>query len=331
MKRLLFLIVICLSYQMTLAQNTINGTPEVYQDSTIGFSFEINYWFNLHHFLWLESFMEVNMDSTTIVQQLPESSRESLDRALEYYKENLVDLNLRSSDYMSEFRDWITGEDKELTPVPAKFRDHMEILQGVSDVYKTSFWPYHKKVCLEVLNDNIELIRQTEVKFAERIIKLSRQFWQSEKIKVDITYTGTATSWNPKQRPYTSIFPTHVVMNALDENDIRGNWLELLYHESTHHLILGSYYFIGGTIQDVSEVMNVNPPRQLDHAYHFYITGELTRQLLEEQGITYDATYMQREGVYSRYYSALEKHLKPYMNREMTLEQATRKIINELN
>ena len=39
---------------------------------------------------------------------------------------------------------------------------------------------------------------------------------------------------------------------------------------------------------------------------------------------------MQREVVFSRYYSALDEYLKLYMNREMTLEETTRKIIAEL-
>ena len=119
-------------------------------------------------------------------------------------------------------------------------------------------------------------------------------------------------------------------MNALGENKVKGNWLELLYHESAHHLILGSSYFVGGTIKDLTEVMKVKTPRQLGHAYLFYFTGQLTKQLLAKNNIDYPATYMERNGVFSRYFPLLEKHLTLYMDREITLVEATKRIIGDL-
>lgn len=316
--------IVCLACQVTHAQDRV-------KDSTEGFSFEINYWFNMHHFLWMESFMNVKKDSTVIRQKISKDSSNSLDQGLEYYKRNLIELDLRSSDYMTEFKHWITTQDFELKSIPPKFQEHIDVLRGVSNVYKSSFWPKHKAACEKVLNDNIELIRRTEEKFAYGIIKLARQNWQSEKIKVDITYYGTATTWNFEHRPYTTIFPTHVVMTAIGENDVKGNWVELLYHESAHHLILNSSYFVGGTIKDVSEVLNIEPPRSFYHSYLFYFTGELTKQIFIEEELPYDTTYMQRNGVYGRYYALLDKHLKSYMNREITLEEATKKILIGLN
>ncbi|MEP1307720.1 MAG: hypothetical protein ABJK11_12700 [Balneola sp.] len=330
MKKLILLLILFFSSHIVLAQNSVIDTPEAYRDSTQGFNFEINYWFNLHHFLWIEAFMATEMDSTIIDRKLSVESKRILNRALDYYKENLAHLDPRRDHYMSEFKSWITTEGKQLTSVPLKFQEHAEVLKEVSDVYKEFFWPIQKETSEEVLNENIELVRNTEAKFIERMTKLTRQFWQFERIKVDITYFGMASDWNPEHRAYTTIFPTHVVMKTEGEQEVKGNWLEILFHESTHHLILGSSYFVGGTIQDITEVLGIEAPRQLDHAYHFYLTGELTKQILEEEGISYDVTYMQREVVFSRYYSALDKYLKLYMNREMTLEETTRKIIAEL-
>lgn len=324
MKKNLLIFTIVLSFQMTHAQYHL-------QDSTVGFSFEINYWFNMHHFLWMESFINVEKDSSLVGQKISGGSKKNLDQALEYYKKNLIAQNLRSSDYMTEFKHWITTQNLELDSIPAKFQEHIEVLQNVSSIYEASFWSKHKTACKKVIDDNIELIRQTEERFAYGIQKLTRQPWQREKIKVDITYYGTATTWNFHHRPYTTIFPTHVVMTASGENDVEGNWVELLYHESAHHLIIGSSYFVGGTIKDVCEVLNIEPPRSFWHAYLFYLTGELARQIFIEESLPYETTYMQRTGVYGRYYSLLDTHLKAYMNRNITLEDATKKILTELN
>ncbi|MDX1406606.1 MAG: hypothetical protein R3330_00690, partial [Saprospiraceae bacterium] len=173
----------------------------------------------------------------------------------------------------------------------------------------------------------LDLIRRTEEQFVEQVTALTRQFWQFDPLHVDITYVAKATEWNLRNRPYTTIFPTHVVMNAIGENHVRGNWLELLYHESAHHLILTTSYFVGGTIRDVAETMGVRPPRQLGHAYLFYFTGVLTQNILGQEQIPYPETYMERNGTFGRYLPALQTHLTPYIERKLTLAEATRRII----
>ena len=302
-----------------------------YQDTTKFYSFEVNYWFNLHHFLWLESFMNVNKDSTIIEQNLPQNSKLILNQAIDFYKKELADLDLRTSDYMTEFKHWITKEEKQIKHIPPKFEQHMSILKNVSDTYRDHFWPTHKSACINVLEENIQLIRKTEEKFVDSITYLTRQFWQFEKLKVDITYVAKSSKWNLRNRPYTTIFPTHVVMNAIGENQIKGNWIELLFHESAHHLILSRSYFIGGTISDVTETLNIKPPRQLGHSYLFYLTGEVTKSLLIEAGLPYDRTYMERNNVFSKYHNSLRRFLQKYMERKITLSEATQRIITDIN
>ncbi|MEO9870721.1 hypothetical protein [Ekhidna sp.] len=301
-----------------------------YQDTTKHYSFQVNYWFNLHHFLWLESFMNVSKDSTIISQTLSKVSQKKLDISLAYYREKLASQDLRTSDYMTEFKHWITKGDNDLSMVPSEFQAHVDMLKNVSDIYQKYFWPSHEKSCINSIKENIGLIRKTEEKFVDEITTLTRQFWQSEKLKVDVTYVGKATKWNPRNLPYTSLFPTHVVMNTVGTNDTKGNWIELLYHESAHHLILSNSYFIGGTLNDIGEVMDVKLPRQLGHSYLFYFTGQLTKKLLEESSVSYPSTYMERNGIFSKYYPYLDVHLKAYMNREVTLTEASESIIKDL-
>ena len=325
MKKFILLLFLCFPFQGLMAQNHIQ------RDTTQGYAFEINYWYNLHSFLWIESFLNVNQDSTIIDQNLPDNDTKSLETALIFYRTHFGKQDIRRNDYLSSFKDWVTSDAFDLDQVPETFGDHIEVLKNVDSVYRTHFWSKHERACLSVLNQNIDLIRRTEERFVVGITKLTRQFWQGEKIKVDITYFGLLSNRNLTQRPYTTLFPTHLVMTAVGENDVEGNWVELLFHESAHHLILSRSYFIAGTIKDYCEVMNVRSPRDLGHSYLFYLTGELTKQIFAEEGLVYDQTYMQRNGVFSRYYGALDVHLKAYMNREITLHHATEKIINDLS
>ena len=299
-------------------------------DTTNYYAFHLNYWFNMHHFLWMEAFMNVKADSTVIDIELPAEAKVNLETALRYFREKLVDEDPRRSDYMTDFKVWITYGKTDLKAVPAQFAEHMDVLFNFDTTYKRHFWPKHKQASESTLEANIGYIRSTEEEFVKRITKWTRQFWQGpEKVRVDITYFGKSTTLGLGNNPYTTVFPTHVVMNVAGENEMQGNWLELLYHESAHHLILGSSYFVNGTINDLVEAENLALPRQLSHAYLFYFTGHLTRELLADQGVDYPEIYMDRERVFYSYLPLLDKYLRPYMDREITLSDATRKLIKE--
>lgn len=323
-KFIIIITVLLISIQAN-SQTTIQ-----HSDTTEYYSFEINYWFNMHNFLWLESFLRKEFDSTMVDFKLKKKTSADLDAAIEYYHLGLVDEDLRMSDYMTSFKEWITSN-PDKSDVPDSLQEHFEVLQKFSGTYENVFWPKHRQSCETALNENIDLIRKFESEFVDRLSQLTRQFWQEGRVKVDIVYVAKASKWNLRNRPYTSIFPTHVVMNAYGDNDVPGNWLELLFHESAHNMILTRDYFVGGTIMDVASVMKVKPPRQLWHAYLFYFTGYLAKDMLEKAGIDYPETYMKRNKVFGRYHNLLDRHLIPYINREITLATATERFITELN
>jgi len=60
-----------------------------------------------------------------------------------------------------------------------------------------------------------------------------------------------------------------------------------------------------------------------------YFTGQISKELLVEQGIDYRAIYMERVKVFYKYFPLLEKHLMPYINRKITLTEATRRFITD--
>ncbi|MEP1097656.1 MAG: hypothetical protein ABJG78_21235 [Cyclobacteriaceae bacterium] len=302
-------------------------------DTTKYYAFHLNYWFNMHHLLWVESFMNEKADSTIMTIKLAKSDRAKLDATLDYYKEKLLSEDLRFSDYMQSFKKWITEDGSNLTSVPKKYKEHIEVLKEFDPIYQKYFWATHKEACESILNNHLALIKNTEEEFVERITTLTRQYWQfeTEKIRVDLSYFGKSTTRSFGINPYTTLFPTHVVMSAFKQDRAKGSWLELLYHESAHHLILENSYFVAGTIKDLAQVEKFKIPRQLSHSYLFFFTGQITKELLEEQGIDYPQIYMDREKVFYNYFPLLQKHLTPYMNREVTLTEATRRFIADFN
>ena len=189
------------------------------------------------------------------------------------------------------------------------------------------FWMIHDAANQEILEINLPLITNTEEMVVDTLTTLTRQFWQAEKIRVDISYFAKSTPQNMRNRPYTALSPTHVVMNSCPgTNDPVGNWLELLYHESSHHLIGTVSGFIGGTIRDVADASGERSPFGLWHAYLFYFSGKATQKALASQGIEDYEIYMIRNKVFSRLIPHVVAHLPEYMHRRQTLKDVTARI-----
>lgn len=310
--------------------------PPGYLDSTQLYEFYSHYWFNMHHFAQQEALLNTARDSTIIPEkiwkEMDSPAQESINDLVEYYKENLVEKDLRTSEYMYNFKHWILSQELQIEPnIPEVYKNHVELLQAADQAYQQHFWPLHSKTNQKVLSDNLDFIRESEVELTTELARLTASEWQEEKVRVDICYFGKSSSYNITNRPYTNLSPTHIVMNASFEADRpSGNWLEMLFHESSHNLIGSRTGFIAGTINNISAVTGQKAPRSLWHAYLFYFSGWVARDYLRSNGMDNYDLYMVRNGVFSRHFRALDKHLPDYIEGKRTLHDVTKAIFADL-
>ncbi|MEM1134735.1 MAG: hypothetical protein AAGI07_02765 [Bacteroidota bacterium] len=332
MYRITFLLLAVLMQFKSLAIHKENKLPEFVEETDL-YAFYSHFWLNMHHFLQQEVLMNQVKDSSVIASgiwnRMDNSEQKKWENAINFYKETLVEKDLRMDDYMWAFKNWVTTQEMEVfANVPDSFSIHCSHLQKVSGLYKKYFWEEHTASNQEILDTYYTIIDSTEETVAAQLATLTRSFWQKEKIRVDICYYAKSTRRNLRNRPYTSVEPTHVVMNSANQMLApKGNWIELLYHEASHHLISSRSGFIGGTIIDVANVMGKKPPRSLWHAYLFYFSGIITQQLLIDFGIEDYKIYMLRNKVFTYYYPFLEQSLTLYMHHNITLHNATNSII----
>ena len=283
----------------------------------------------------MEALLEREADSSLISRdkmgELKESEKASLESAISYYKTHLVDKDLRTNPYQFDFKNWIISQPDSFVMIPEQFQEHCLQLQQVSRIYQDHFWQMHQDGIVARYRENLHLINDTEEEAADRLTDLCRSMWNRGKIRVDICYYAKATAYNLRPRPYTTTNPTHVVTGALKSSDMpRGNWLEMIYHESSHHLIGSITGFVAGSIGDASGFPTERAPRDLWHAYLFYFSGVVTRDLLQKQGISDYTLYMVRNRVFSRYYPYLDAHLPSYIRFETSLYEATKAIIQAI-
>ena len=53
-------------------------------DTTKYFSFYLNYWFNMHHFLWMEAYLNTKADSTLLKLKFSKGDNAKFDAAAKY-------------------------------------------------------------------------------------------------------------------------------------------------------------------------------------------------------------------------------------------------------
>lgn len=105
--------------------------------------------------------------------------------------------------------------------------------------------------------------------------------------------------------------------------------LEMLLHESSHAIVYPNRGPVADAIDRTVKAHGVTPPRNLWHAILFATSGELTRQLLNDRGVTNfvpSSTDMFAR-VWPSFRDPIAKYWVPYLNGEGTLDQAVDKIV----
>jgi hypothetical protein len=105
--------------------------------------------------------------------------------------------------------------------------------------------------------------------------------------------------------------------------------LEMLLHESSHAIVSPSRGVVGGAITTSAKQHGIEPPRDLWHAILFATSGELTRRLLTERGISGFVPSSEEllTRAWPKYREPIEKNWYPYLSGQGTLEQAIDKIV----
>jgi len=295
------------------------------------FRFYNHFWLNMHYFLYnraveydgkkVEEFFEKKH-----IAALPKEKQEQLADLLEFYRSHMIDQDLRTGGYHHSYKRWVVQyNEKERLPVPEKgTEEHIERLNQFAPLYRQYFWKKHKKANLKVFRQNRSLVKKLEHKAVQRLTELSQRQWEKEKIRVDLSY------FSKLNRPFTTTRPTtHIVMESMKNHQPRGNWLELLFHEASHHLIFPSNCFVGDAIKKAAGELGLseNAVRNMWHIYLFYFSGRVVEALLEEEWEEDYELYMVRNGVFSRSFPQVNEFLPAYMNGKKGLLAVTKEIL----
>lgn len=296
--------------------------------TTDHFEFYINKWLNQHHFLF-QTAKALAKDSTTSKegfphwQKLSPREQELTQELIAYYQEHWIDKNLLFNGDLYRIKRTISYWQNRRKSL--EYEAHPELAQYWTEfapIYERLFWPTHSKRNENILEHNLARIRAYETQAAARLSQLSQDAWPTDKIRVDVTYLA---DW---AGAYTTTDPVHVVVSTKEVGP-EGDWVETIFHESSHKLISGRRGKVSALIQDLAKEEELEIPRQLWHGVLFYFAGAVIKDLLVADGVDYEL-YMIRENVFGAYHDALAKSLDPYIAGDRSLEAALKELLISL-
>ena len=245
---------------------------------------------------------------------------------IQYYSDNIIKEDLRTGNYNYSFKRWVVKYEPDILPDNEQFTEHIMHINKFKNIYDKYNWAEHLESNKSAYDHNIDLVNIYETRFIENLSEICRAEWQQEKIRVDISFNSK------RDIPYSTTRPvTHIVMDSKRSVVTDGEWFELLLHEATHHLINSRTGFVGGTIMNAAETLKLNPPRELWHSYLFYFSGKVSQAILVEEGFNDYQMYMVKYGVFGWIFPFLDHQLPAYFNKDISLMEATNRIIKEFN
>lgn len=305
--------------------------------STNYFDFQINYWVNLHHFLFQRAdssqLQKLNEDGLSFLEigegeleaDLSLSEKRILNEAIQYYRDSLVTKSLRRD--LNELRLWLSEQNESEKISDISFgRNYTEIINKVSPVYRAHYWDLHKSHNLQILSGHITTIDGIETRVINQMEELSLTPWpDSTKVRVDISvYANWAGAYT------TSTPEMNIIISSIDPSKVTSAFVETVLHEGSHLLYLYGESPVRERIFYKSEELEMDFPRNLWHASMFYLCGRATQDALAELEIEHELI-MDERNIFCKYNTQKFREVnEEYFNRIIDMDEMVEQLLNDL-
>jgi len=197
-------------------------------------------------------------------------------------------------------------------------------LRRVAPVYRAHGWASDEKVNRFFIAYASALVREEGEGLVQRHEAVYHAKWPKQFLVYITPSAGPFGAYT-----FTGPLGTITTMASREDGYQGFRSLEMLLHESSHAVVYPNRGLVADAIDRAAKAHGVTAPRNLWHAILFATSGELTRQLLNDRGVTAfvpSSTEMFTK-VWPMFRDPIAKYWVPYLNGEGTLDQAIDKIV----
>jgi hypothetical protein len=292
------------------------------------FSFQNNFWVNLHQFLHAEAGRRAAGQGLRFEpSNLPAAERGAWEEALTVYgpiskRDHVRDTGLIAvNDALSQ----VEGDTLPSTIEPAI----AAALTRAAPVYRVRLWPEHRRAnqaWIASMRPTVERIAPT---LTVQLAQAYHAAWPSQPILVDVSHSaGRFGAYTTLQ--FGRAFAGHATVSSFDEGSDGEMGVETVFHEASHTIGPSIMRMIAAEARS----QNVAQPPNLWHALIFYTTGELVRRALGKTGDSHYLPYAYRFNVYEKGMlpdrGSLEKNWQPWLDARVPFEEALRDLVRDV-
>ncbi len=278
---------------------------------------------NLHYFLyqWASGEGEAPRGRLPVAvaerEELPalgEDERTAWQRAVDHYREHLIDRSLLFDEEMKAIRNHLAGTapkaESELV------RATGAALAPALPIYERRWWPAHDEANRRWVEALLPLLVRVEGGLAEKLATAFGGSWPEGAVRVDVTaYANDLGAYSTEAAAGPA---PHVVVSSRDASYAGPASVEMVFHEAGHSdKLIGA---ASGPLRAAVEAAGATgAPRDLWHALLFYTAGELAREALTAAGVPDYRPYAEANGLWPRARGwaaardAFEAHWRPYL------------------
>jgi hypothetical protein len=288
--------------------------------------FHSNLHVNLHHYLFELGLMPdpAARLAAALPQDADPAERAAFESAVSYYRAKLAHRDLLFDTYLSNIKQHLLrhASSDALTPGRMDAAHHAALL-AARPAYERYVWPRHDAANRRIVADSLELLRTIEAPTLARIEALAGERFP-DRLLVHLSWYGG------EYNGYTTIHPATVaVISSRAAGTARGNddFVELVFHEPAHALILPDRGTVAAAIADASRRQGIEAPRNLWHALLFYLVGAAVEEQMAAHGRPDYVMYMRRNQVFASLHHAIFAPLPAYLAGQVTLQAAVDKVL----
>jgi hypothetical protein len=292
------------------------------------FSFQNNFWVNLHQFLHAEAGRRAAGQALRFEPStLPQADRAAWEDALTAYgpiskRDHVRDAGLIAvNDALSQ----VEGDTLPTTIEPAIGA----ALTRAAPVYRAGLWPEHRRANEAWIATMRPIIERIAPSLTVQLAQAYHASWPSQPILVDVSHAaGRFGAYTTLQ--FGRALAGHATVSSFDEGSDGEMGVETVFHEASHTIGPSIMRMIAAEARS----QNVAQPPNLWHALIFYTTGELVRRALGKTGDSHYLPYAYRFSVYEKGMlpdrGSLEKNWQPWLDGKVSFEQALRNLVRDV-
>jgi len=201
------------------------------------------------------------------------------------------------------------------------------VRDAATSAYRQCRWPAQDAVNRRWIEGVKPLLARHETTLGEELPALFKVPWAGLPFRVDVVETALPVGAD-SARPD---FPTlHILVSSTNSGNQDRAALEVVFHEASHFLA-GPGSPLSTALAVAAQESGFNPPGDLVHQVHFFMTGETVRRVLARAGEPSYTAYLYANKLFSdRFRDAVARIWPAYLDGTRTLTDAASDLVRML-